>query len=69
MIDAKLKGEGVELEAAPEPQATNVVDLMAALRRSIAEDDKRSAAAEAPQPAKSKAAKPAPAKAPRKRVS
>ena len=69
MIDAKLKGEGVDLEAAPEPQATNVVDLMAALRRSIAEDDKR-----APEPAKEPAAKSKttrspPAKAPRKRVS
>src|ERR1700733_1961423 len=70
MLDAKLKGEGVDLEAVPEPPATNVVDLMAALRRSIAEEDKRSASAEAATPAKSKAApKPAPAKAPRKRAS
>jgi DNA end-binding protein Ku len=69
MLDAKLKGEGVDLEVVPEPQATNVVDLMAALRRSIAEDGKRSVDEEAPQPAKSKAAKPASAKAPRKRAS
>jgi DNA end-binding protein Ku len=69
MLDAKLKGEGVDLEAVPEPPATNVVDLMAALRRSIAEEDKRAAGTEAATATKSKAAKPAPAKAPRKRAS
>jgi DNA end-binding protein Ku len=69
MLDAKLKGEGVDLEAVPEPPATNVVDLMAALRRSIAEEDKRPASADASTPTKSKAAKPAPAKASRKRAS
>jgi DNA end-binding protein Ku len=68
MLDAKLKGEGVELEAAPEPASTNVVDLMAALRRSIAEDDKRSGPAAAPASTKSKAEKPA-AKTTRKRAS
>jgi DNA end-binding protein Ku len=36
MIDAKLKGEGIDRDAVPEPAATNVIDLMAALRRSIA---------------------------------
>jgi DNA end-binding protein Ku len=69
MLDAKLKGEGIELDAAPEPPATNVVDLMAALRRSVAEDDKRSADEKASSPAKSKSTKPAAAKAPRKRAS
>jgi DNA end-binding protein Ku len=69
MIDAKLKGEGIELDEAPEPPATNVVDLMAALRRSIADDDKRSANPEASTPAKSKPTKPAAAKASRKRAS
>ena len=69
MLDAKLKGEGIDLEAPPEPPATNVVDLMGALRRSIAEEDKRAAAAEAPPASKSKAAKPSAPKAPRKRVS
>lgn len=67
MLDAKLKGEGIELEAPPEPQATNVVDLMAALRRSIAEDDKR--AADAPTPAKSKSTKTPATKPSRKRAS
>jgi DNA end-binding protein Ku len=55
MLDAKLKGEGIDLDAAPEPVQTNVIDLMAALRRSIAENDEKPAAA---SPAKSaKAAK------------
>lgn len=36
MIDAKLKGEGIDQDAVPEPTATNVIDLMAALRRAIA---------------------------------
>jgi len=69
MLDAKLKGEGINLEAPPEPPATNVVDLMAALRRSIAEEDKRAPAPEASPAAKSKAAKAPAARAPRKRVS
>ena len=66
MIDAKLKGEGINVDAAPEPVATNVIDLMAALRRSIAEDDKAKAEA-APQPGKSKKA--AAPKGPRNRAS
>ena len=35
MIDAKLKGEGVDLGEPAEPDRTNVVDLMAALKRSL----------------------------------
>jgi DNA end-binding protein Ku len=69
MLDAKLKGEGIDLEEAPEPEATNVVDLMAALRRSLAEDDKQAATAATSSSAKSKAAKPPAAKASRKRAS
>ncbi len=69
MLDAKLKGEGITLDEAPEPAATNVVDLMAALRRSLAEDDIQAASAEPAPPAKSKAAKPAAPKASRKRAS
>jgi DNA end-binding protein Ku len=67
MIDAKLKGEGIDVEAAPEPVATNVIDLMAALRRSIAEDDKGKEPA--PQPETSKPTKAAAPKSPRKRAS
>jgi DNA end-binding protein Ku len=36
MIDAKLKGEGIDLEAEePETGDTNVIDLMAALKKSL----------------------------------
>ena len=35
VIDAKLKGEGVEPEDTAEPDRSNVVDLMAALRKSL----------------------------------
>ena len=35
MIEAKLKGEGIEPEAEEEPDRSNVVDLMAALKKSL----------------------------------
>jgi DNA end-binding protein Ku len=35
MIDAKLKGEGIDASEPEVPQRTNVVDLMAALKRSL----------------------------------
>ena len=38
MIDAKLKGEGVELSEPEEPDRTNVVDLMAALKKSLGQE-------------------------------
>jgi DNA end-binding protein Ku len=38
VINAKLKGEGVEPEAEVEPDRSNVVDLMSALRRSLNQD-------------------------------
>jgi DNA end-binding protein Ku len=42
VIDAKLKGEGLEPEAPEEPRGDNVIDLMAALKRSLGQkDDKR----------------------------
>jgi DNA end-binding protein Ku len=34
MIDAKLKGEGIAEDEVVEPDRTNVVDLMAALKKS-----------------------------------
>ena len=57
MIEAKLKGEGIEVEDAEEPDRGNVVDLMAALRKSLGQT---SEAASAPKkatkaPAKAKA--------------
>ena len=35
MIDAKLKGEGIDADEVAEPDRTNVVDLMAALKKSL----------------------------------
>jgi DNA end-binding protein Ku len=35
LIDAKIKGKGLEPEAEEEPEQSNVVDLMAALRKSL----------------------------------
>src|SRR6185437_5025206 len=35
VIQAKLKGEGIEPEAPEEPRGDNVIDLMAALKRSL----------------------------------
>jgi DNA end-binding protein Ku len=35
MIDAKLRGEGIEDEEAAEPDRGNIVDLMAALKKSL----------------------------------
>lgn len=74
MIDAKLKGEGIEEEAAPEPAQTNVIDLMAALKRSLGQDATAAQAepkrpARAPAKAKPEKAVNAAAKTPRKRAS
>src|SRR5215470_16709461 len=68
MIDAKLKGEGVDLSEPAEEDRSNVIDLMAALKKSLGE-----AAESKPAPAKkparqSRAAAQPAAKAPRKRA-
>jgi DNA end-binding protein Ku len=43
MIDAKLKGEGIEDEKAEEPDRGNVVDLMAALKKSLGQEGEEAA--------------------------
>jgi DNA end-binding protein Ku len=58
VIDAKLKGEGVETEEEEEPDGGNVIDLMSALKRSLA-----GGGDDAPPPRSKKPAKP-PAPAP-----
>jgi DNA end-binding protein Ku len=40
VIEAKLKGEGIEPEP-EEPRGDNVIDLMAALKRSLGQEGKR----------------------------
>jgi DNA end-binding protein Ku len=71
MIEAKLKGEGIETGAAAEPDRSNVVDLMAALKKSLAQAEPKAEAETAPAttpPAKQERAAGKPAKAPRKRA-
>jgi non-homologous end joining protein Ku len=63
MIDAKLKGEGVDLSEPAEPDRTNVVDLMAALKKSLGE-----AALEKAEPVKKRAAEKPQAAAKHKRA-
>ncbi len=49
MIDAKLKGEGIDLEAeAPVAKDTNVIDLMAALKQSLGQSSARPAGSSSP---------------------
>jgi DNA end-binding protein Ku len=52
MIDAKQKGEGIDASEPEVPERTNVVDLMAALKKSLGQ----AADAKKPAPAKKKAA-------------
>jgi DNA end-binding protein Ku len=67
MIDAKLKGEGIDLSAEPpEERDTNVIDLMAALKKSLGQSAEQKPAA-AKKPAKVTKARPA-TKASRKRA-
>ena len=56
MIDAKLKGEGIDVEAeAPVAKDTNVIDLMAALKQSLGQSSARPAGT-SPPPVKRKGA-------------
>src|SRR5271166_5323051 len=70
MIDAKLKGEGIDLSEPAEPDRSNVIDLMAALKKSLGQagDVKPASAGKPAKETKGKAAAPAAAKAPRKRA-
>ncbi len=42
-IDAKLKGEGIEADEVVEPDRTNVVDLMAALKKILGQPEEKKA--------------------------
>ena len=72
VIDAKLKGEGIEAEETAEPDRGNVVDLMAALRKSLGQTSDEDAAPAQKSSATKAKAKPAadkPEKAPAKKSS
>jgi DNA end-binding protein Ku len=70
MIDAKLKGEGIDLSEPEEPERSNVIDLMAALKKSLgqAAEAKPPSAAKKPAKAARQAPQASPARAPRKRA-
>jgi DNA end-binding protein Ku len=55
IIDAKLKGEGIAPEEPAEPRGDNVIDLMAALKRSLGQDAKQGRAKTAGPSRRSKA--------------
>ena len=58
LIDAKLKGEGLTAEPEAEPDRSNVVDLMTALKKSLSEAQKMEPAAAAEEaPAKPRASR------------
>lgn len=56
IIDAKLKGEGITPEEPAEPRGDNVIDLMAALKRSLGQDKKAARAKPAAAAQRSKGA-------------
>ncbi len=68
MIDAKLKGEGIDLSEPAEPAESNVIDLMAALKKSLGQEAPSKAQPSAPPKPKRAAATQA-AKPGRKRAS
>ena len=67
MIEAKLKGEGIEDEEPVEPDRGNVVDLMAALRKSVEQEGGKPAKAPGPTKAKTEKSEPK-AEPPKKRA-
>jgi DNA end-binding protein Ku len=52
VIDAKLKGEGIEAFDEEEPDRGNVIDLMSALRKSLGNDNEATPDAKPSAPAK-----------------
>ena len=55
VIDAKLKGQGLTPETAPAVRQSNVIDLMAALKKSLGQTDEPAAAKPRRAPAKASA--------------
>ena len=56
MIDAKLRGEGIDLSEPAAPAESNVIDLMAALKQSLSQEGAPKKAAHSSAPAKPKRA-------------
>jgi DNA end-binding protein Ku len=69
MIEAKLKGEGIDVSEPTEPDRSNVIDLMAALKKSLGQTAEAPAVAKKPaRESKGKAAAQPVARASRKRA-
>ena len=68
VINAKLKGEGITPEQPTAPRADNVIDLMAALKRSLGQGERKAEAKSASTPRRGKAAAAAGARAKPKRA-
>jgi DNA end-binding protein Ku len=70
MIDAKLRGEGIDLAEPAEPAATNVIELMAALKKSLSQETTptKKAAQSSARPKPKRAAAARTAKSGRKRA-
>jgi DNA end-binding protein Ku len=56
LIDAKLKGEGIDMSKPVEPAESNVIDLMAALKKSLGQEAAPKKAAQSSTPTKPKRA-------------
>ncbi len=67
LIDAKLKGEGIDLAEETEPERGNVIDLMSALKRSLGQSEDKPAAKAKKSAAKAPARKTPAAKSTPKR--
>ena len=68
LIDAKLKGEGIDAAEEPEIVTSNVVDLMATLRKSLGQVDEEEPAAAKKKAAPKRSAAQAATKPSRKRA-
>ena len=62
VIDAKLKGEGIEAVDEDEANQSNVIDLMAALKKSLGQEARKEAPATQPATLESKSRRSAPKK-------
>jgi DNA end-binding protein Ku len=68
MIESKLKGEGIDLSEPEEPEESNVIDLMAALKKSLGTETKPAAPKKPAKETKARAAAQPVARAQRKRA-
>lgn len=68
IINAKMAGQKIEVEEPKEPEATNVIDLMARLQESLAQGKKKKSKASAAETAEAPAEEETPAPAAKKKA-